>query len=390
MQEINLKIKDLQRQEYFITLEKKRKALISQKISQEIKEEQRKAELAYQIKSRIKEGVRTNVVFTYLFRHLFIHLFICFQCYCCYCCWQGLLAALKTLNKVSMDQFKSSIVMPTDSASSTSPKQRHVITESDILNTMDQLSPNKGRSGKGVKEVKDVYFDGPPHQEPSSTWGNRSDDQAYGHAAEQEQLGDTEDKLHDQQFDQGGNYVFSQSYFDEAGDDDQHDLRGDNTAADDDPEADFADGEDNYWTHKYALQGDANAAGQSRDDVEDEIERRLRQLYGGDDEGNEGDEGEGAERMHYGDGDEVARGDDLYVSDHADEESYVSSVEKNIGFESAANDLASYERSPADEDIEAAADVAVGTGFFLARSRRQQTNPASGSQSSSANDAETD
>ena len=65
MQDVNLKIKDLQRQSYFITLEKKRKILISQKLQQELTNDQRKAELEQKIKYKIKEGVSRSFVINF-------------------------------------------------------------------------------------------------------------------------------------------------------------------------------------------------------------------------------------------------------------------------------------------------------------------------------------
>ncbi len=54
------KIKDLQRESYFIGLERKRKLGVLNKLKEEISEQQRKAQLKKQIEEKIKQEVRTD------------------------------------------------------------------------------------------------------------------------------------------------------------------------------------------------------------------------------------------------------------------------------------------------------------------------------------------
>jgi len=122
MQEINSKIKELQRQSYFISLERKRKQKVVRQLTDEVNEEKRRTEIQKKLSEKIKEG--------------------------------GLLSALKTLNKVDMDKFAGEMLAK---AKGEQIKEQ-VITEEDMLNTMTSFSPKKGKvRPPGLSRSLDSY-----------------------------------------------------------------------------------------------------------------------------------------------------------------------------------------------------------------------------------------
>ena len=122
MQEINSKIKELQRQSYFISLERKRKQKVVRQLNEEVNEEKRRQEIQKKLAEKIKEG--------------------------------GLLSALKTLNKVDMDKFAGEMLAK---ARGEEIKEQ-IITEEDMLNTMNSFSPKKGKvRPPGLSKSLDSY-----------------------------------------------------------------------------------------------------------------------------------------------------------------------------------------------------------------------------------------
>lgn len=120
MQEINSKIKEIQRQSYFISLERKRKQKVVRQLTEEVNEEKRRTELQKKLSEKIKEG--------------------------------GLLSALKTLNKVDMDKFSAEMLAK---AKGEDIKEQ-IITEEDMINTMNSFSPKKVKP-PGLSKSLDSY-----------------------------------------------------------------------------------------------------------------------------------------------------------------------------------------------------------------------------------------
>ncbi|MEY3876979.1 MAG: hypothetical protein RLZZ191_662, partial [Pseudomonadota bacterium] len=106
MQDINTKIKELQRQSYFISLERKRKRRVVQQLTDELNDEKRRAALKVKLQKKISEN--------------------------------GLISALKTLNKINMEELMSTLsVTPGDARD---PRASKGLTEEEMLKTIDDLS----------------------------------------------------------------------------------------------------------------------------------------------------------------------------------------------------------------------------------------------------------
>lgn len=113
MQDINTKIKELQRQSYFISLERKRKRRVVQQLTDELNDEKRRAALKVKLQKKISEN--------------------------------GLISALKTLNKINMEELMSTLsVTPGDARD---PRASKGLTEEEMLKTIDDLSPMKSMDG---------------------------------------------------------------------------------------------------------------------------------------------------------------------------------------------------------------------------------------------------
>lgn len=122
MQEINSKIKELQRQSYFISLERKRKQKVVRQLTDEVNEEKRRTEIQKKLSEKIREG--------------------------------GLLSALKTLNQVDMSKFTGEMLAKARGEEF----KESIITEDDIYNTMDSFSQKKGKvRPPGLSKSLDSY-----------------------------------------------------------------------------------------------------------------------------------------------------------------------------------------------------------------------------------------
>lgn len=109
MQDINTTIKDLQRQGYFISLERRRKRKVVQQLADEVNEEKKRAAIKLKLAQKIKE--------------------------------KGIIGALKTLNKINMEELLNSLDISKDMNSNS--VNRVGYSENDILESLDQLSSEK-------------------------------------------------------------------------------------------------------------------------------------------------------------------------------------------------------------------------------------------------------
>ena len=122
MQDINTKIKELQRQSYFISLERKRKRRVVQQLTDELNDEKRRAALKTKLEKKIKEN--------------------------------GLISALKTLNKINMEELMSTL-----SVSPGEAKEARVnkgLTEEEMFKTIDDLSPAKSMENTSTLSKREI------------------------------------------------------------------------------------------------------------------------------------------------------------------------------------------------------------------------------------------
>ena len=140
MQDINRNIKDLQRQMYFINLDRNRKRKVVKQLNIEINDDKRRSIIRAKLAEKIKE--------------------------------KGFVSGLKALNKVSMDLFISQLNLPGGAGSG---KDSIVITEEDIMNTIDELSPQK----VGAISVQDRRARGEEAMKVLSAKMDQQDDEDY-------------------------------------------------------------------------------------------------------------------------------------------------------------------------------------------------------------------
>lgn len=108
MQEINNKIKEFQRQSYFLSLERRRKRKVAKQLSDEVEEEKKRAALTQKLSEKIKEG--------------------------------GLLNALMTLNKVSDAQLKKEQEALKEKADRPSGSNPYGVSEEFVFDTFDSFN----------------------------------------------------------------------------------------------------------------------------------------------------------------------------------------------------------------------------------------------------------